>query len=121
MKGEFESTSRIHAITGDFTPKPIVWGSFNGIPNTHYYICEFHELAKGLPEPVEFCAKLAMLHTKSESPNGKFGFHVTTYNGDLHQENGYTDTWEEFFINGFKHMLNLNIERGGPWEEMERL
>ena len=34
---------------------------------------------------------------------------------------GYTDTWEEFFVNGFKHMLNLNIQRGGPWEEMESL
>jgi len=35
------------------------------------------------------------------------------------QDNGYTNTWDEFFINGFKHMLNLNLERGGPWEEME--
>jgi fructosamine-3-kinase len=121
LKGEFESTSEIHAVTGDFTPKPIAWGSFKGIPNTHYYICKFYELADELPEPMEFCAKLAMLHTKSESPNGKFGFHVVTYNGNLPQENGYTDTWEEFFIRGFSHMLNLNVERGGPWEEMESL
>lgn len=46
---------------------------------------------------------------------------MVTYNGDLPQENGYTDTWEEFFHKGFIHMLNLNIERGGPWEEMENL
>lgn len=46
---------------------------------------------------------------------------MVTYNGDLPQENGYTDTWEEFFINGFKHMLTMNIDRGGPWEEMETL
>ena len=62
-----------------------------------------------------------LLHTKSESPNGKFGFHTITYNGDVPQENGFANTWEEFFINGFKHMLNLNIERGGPWEEMNCL
>lgn len=68
-----------------------------------------------------FCERLAALHRGSESPNGKFGFHVVTYNGNLSQENGYTDTWEEFFTNGFKYMLDLNIDRGGPWEEMEIL
>jgi len=121
LKGEFESTFNIHAVVGDFAPKPIRWGSFKAVPNTHYYLCIFYDLAEELPEPTEFCAKVAALHTKSESPNGKFGFHVVTYNGDLPQENGYTDTWEEFFVNGFKHMLNLNIQRGGPWEEMESL
>ena len=55
------------------------------------------------------------------SPNGKFGFHVVTYNGDLPQDNGYADTWEEFFSTGFKHMINLNLERGGSWEEIEGL
>ncbi len=44
-----------------------------------------------------------------------------TYNGDLPQDNRYTETWEEFFLNGFKHMLDLNLERGGSWEEMENL
>ncbi len=121
LQGEFESTSAIHAVTGDFTPKSIAWGSFKAIPNTHYYLCMFYELAEELPESTEFCAKVAALHVKSESPNGKFGFHITTYNGDLPQENGFADTWEEFFVNGFKHMLNLNIERGGPWEEMKSL
>lgn len=46
---------------------------------------------------------------------------MVTYNGNLPQENGYADTWEEFFVNGFKHMLNMNISRGGPWDEMESL
>ena len=121
LHGEFESTSSIHAVVGDFTPKPITWGSFKSIPDAHYYICKFYELAEELPEPSEFCAKLASLHTKSQAPNGKFGFHIVTYNGNLPQNNEYTDTWEEFFFNGFKHMLNLNLERGGPWEEMETL
>ncbi|PVH67892.1 hypothetical protein DL98DRAFT_636049 [Cadophora sp. DSE1049] len=119
LHGEFESTAAIHAIVGDFTPKPIAWGSFKSIPDTHYYICRFHELTEELPQPVEFCRKLASLHSKSEAPNGKFGFHIVTYNGDLPQENGYTLTWEKFFINSFKHMINLNVKRGGPWQEME--
>jgi protein-ribulosamine 3-kinase len=120
LNGEFESTTSIHAVAGSFCPKPIAWGSFKSITNAHYYLCKFYELAEELPEPSDFCAKLATLHTKSESPNGKFGFHVVTYNGDLPQENGYTDTWEEFFIKGFNHMVNMAVERGGPWEEMQQ-
>ncbi|OBT83586.1 hypothetical protein VE02_07995 [Pseudogymnoascus sp. 03VT05] len=121
LHGEFESTSEIHSVVGDFTPKPIAWGSFKAIPNAHYYICKFYELVGELPKQAEFCEKVAALHSKSQSPNGKFGFHMVTYNGDLPQENGYTDTWEECFTNGFKHMLNKNVERGGPWEEVESL
>ncbi|KAL8699345.1 MAG: hypothetical protein Q9201_006057 [Fulgogasparrea decipioides] len=121
LKGEYESTLAIHAVRADFIPKPILQGSFKSLQNTHYYLCRFYELAEELPEHKDFCAKVAYLHENSKSPNGKFGFHVVTYNGDLPQENGYTDTWEEFFSNGFKHMINLNLERGGPWEQIESL
>ncbi|KFY64856.1 hypothetical protein V496_02973, partial [Pseudogymnoascus sp. VKM F-4515 (FW-2607)] len=121
LHGEFESTSKIHSVLADFVPKQILCGSFKAIPNAHYYICRFYNLSQELPEKADFCAKVAALHSKSQSPNGKFGFHVITYNGNLPQENGYADTWEEFFTNGFKHMLTMNIDRGGPWEEMEGL
>ena len=57
----------------------------------------------------------------SESPNGKFGFRAVTYNGDLPQENGWTSTWKEFFMNGFKHMIQLNLQHGGAWKEIENL
>ncbi|KAH6673550.1 Fructosamine kinase-domain-containing protein [Halenospora varia] len=69
-----------------------------------------------LPSPSSFCAQLASLHTRSQSPNGKFGFHVTTYNGDLPQDNKWVDTWEECFVHGLKQMLNPSLEGGGPWE-----
>ena len=121
MKGEYESTLAIHNVQGDFTPKPVAQGSFQKLQDTHYYICKFYELAEELPEPSKFCANVAALHSKSLSPNGKFGFHVVTYNGDLPQDNGYTDTWEDFFTKGFNHMVGLNIERGGPWKEIESL
>ena len=121
MKGEYESTIAIHSAQGELAPKPIAHGSFKRIPNAHYYVCKFHELVQKLPEPSEFCKRVAALHTTSTSPNGKFGFHVVTYNGDLPQDNDYTDTWESCFTNGFHHMINLNLERGGPWQEIEGL
>ncbi|KAL4879790.1 NADP-dependent oxidoreductase domain-containing protein [Aspergillus karnatakaensis] len=121
LRGEFESTTAIHAVVGDFSLKAIGWGSFKQLPGAHYYFCRFHELSDELPEPEDFCKEVANLHLKSEAPNGKFGFHIATYNGDLPQDNTYTDTWEQFFINGFKHMIKLNIIRGGPWPALEGL
>lgn len=121
MKGEFESTLAIHNIQGDFAPKPVAQGSFKKLPNTHYYICKFYELAEELPEPPNFCANVAALHSNSVSPTGKFGFHVVTYNGDLPQDNTYRDSWEEFFTEGFKHMVKMNVQRGGRWQEIETL
>ena len=119
LKGEYESTAAIHAVSGDFTPKPIAQGSFHDLPGTHYYICKFYDLSEELPEPSAFCEQVASLHAKSNSPNGKYGFHTVTYNGDLPQENRYTDSWEEFYCQGFTHMVNMNVQRGGPWPEME--
>lgn len=69
-----------------------------------------------LPQPEKFCVK-----PKSVSPNGKLGLHVITYKGNLPQDNTYVDTWEEFFIKGFKQMISLNIARGRPWVELRGL
>ena len=121
LKGEFEGTSAIYSITPEFVPKPIAWGTYKSSPDTHFYLCKFYDLVEELPDPAIFCARLAELHQSHSSPNGKYGFHVVTYNGDLPQENGYADSWEEFFANGLKHMFKLNLERGGPSEELERL
>lgn len=65
-----------------------------------------------------------MLHIKSAASRqsgGKFGFHVTTYNGNLPQENAWQDSWEKFFISGLRHMFVLNEEAGGKCEELEKL
>lgn len=121
LKGEFESTSAMRAITPDFVPLPIAWGTYKSAPDTHFYLCEFRNLGEELPEPPLFCQKLAELHKNGISPNGKFGFPVVTYNGNLPQENGFTDTWEEFFVNGLRHMLRLNVAAAGISEELEGL
>ena len=121
MRGEFESTSAIHSIVPDFTPKPIAWGTCKSPVDTHFYLCKFYDFAEELPSPTIFRTKLAELHSSQTSPNNRYGFHVVTYNGDLPQDNTYTDTWEEFFTNGLKHVLKLNFERGGPCEELENL
>lgn len=42
----------------------------------------------------------------------QFGFHITTFNGKLAQDNTWTDTWEEFYVRGMRRMLRP-LETGG--------
>jgi fructosamine-3-kinase len=121
LKGEFESTAAIHSITPDFCPKPIAWGTFHEDSDSHFYVCKFYEFTDGVPEPVSFCEKLARLHAGGTSPEGKFGFHCTTYNGDLPQENSWSDSWEAFFDKGLRHVLKVREERAGPNQELDAL
>jgi fructosamine-3-kinase len=121
LKGEYEATSAIHAITPDFCPKPIAWGSLENHTDAHFYLCKFYNLSEELPEPDGFCEKLARLHSSHSPPEGKFGFHCTTYNGDLPQDNTWNDSWEAFFANGLRHVLKIREERAGPSAELDAL
>jgi len=74
-----------------------------------------------MPEPGPFCEKLAQLHSSHTSPEGKFGFHCTTYNGDLPQDNTWFESWEAFFDNGLRHILRVREERARPNAELNAL
>ncbi|KAG5661055.1 hypothetical protein KAF25_002698 [Fusarium avenaceum] len=58
---------------------------------------------------------------KSVSPTGKFGFHITTYAGNLPQFVAWEDSWETFFAKSMRQALDLEVERKGPSEELEIL
>ncbi|MCJ1385499.1 hypothetical protein MMC17_008622 [Xylographa soralifera] len=83
VHGEFESMRALHALLPDFAPKPIAWGTYKTVKDTHFFLCEFRDMTDEMPDPHKFAARLAALHRSSKSPNGKFGFHMTTYSGNL--------------------------------------
>lgn len=114
----------IYAITPDFCPRPIAWGTFASDPNRHFYLCNFHDFVQGaLPAPGPFGANLAKLHSSHTCPYGQYGFHVATYNGDLPQDNTWSHSWEAFFVQGLRHVLGLREERAGgdPCPELDSL
>ena len=121
MEGEYESMKVLHAVTPRFAPKPIAWGAFKSNPDQHFFVSDFHEMDDELPELKKFCASLAQMHRESASPNGKFGFHVTTYNGNIPQDVRWANTWDECFVNGTKQDFALEKEARGPSEELEAL
>jgi len=74
-----------------------------------------------MPDPHKFTARLAALHQNSKSPNGKFGFHISTYSGNLPQMNEWEESWETYFTKNMRLALKLELEAKGPDPELDVL
>ena len=120
LKGEYESMQELYKVAPSFVPRPICWGSC-AEPGRHYFLSEFHDLDTGLPSIVDFTREVAKLHNESCSPNNMFGFHITTYNGTLVQDNNWTKSWEESYSNRIRCTLALEEAARGPSEELKEL
>ena len=55
------------------------------------------------------------------APEGKYGFHVTTYQGNMPQNTGWTDTWEKFYVRGLKDFIKQEQAVQGRSEKLEEL
>ncbi|KAK8068158.1 hypothetical protein PG996_007270 [Apiospora saccharicola] len=135
LQGEYESMLLINQFVPEFSPKPLAWGKCADSTDRYFLLFEFHTLEKGPPAIPRFTNVVAQLHQRSSSraatnhpkqqqpplPKKKFGFHITTFNGTLAQDNTWTETWEEFYVRGMRGMLQLEEEAGGPCEELKRL
>jgi len=121
MHGEYESMKAIHKLQPDFVPKPIAWGTYESVPNTHFFLCQFKDMTDEMPDPDQFTARLAALHQNSESPNGQFGFHITSYSGNLPQINDWETSWETYFTKSMRLALELELEAKGPDPEFDTL
>lgn len=121
VRSEFESAKAMYALLPQFVPQPITWGTYESIPDTHFFLCEYREMVDEMPDPHKFGAHLAALHQDSQSPTGKFGFHVTTYSGNLPQVTDWEESWEVFFTKSLKLALDLELEAKGPDPEFDTL
>lgn len=111
----------IHNAMPDIAPKPVGHGTYEEDSDTHFFLCHFHTMMDGIPDVEDFPAVLAQLHKSGISPNGKFGFPVTTYQGRLPQNTTECGTWEECFSNGIEQFFEAEEEAQGFDEEMARL
>ena len=121
VQGEFESMTAIYNLIPDYVPKPIGWGTYETISDTHFFLCEFEDIDQELPDVRKFTECLGTLHQNSVSPTGEFGFHVTTYNGNLSQHTEWSDSWETFFAKSMRHALTHELSARGPNEDIEIL
>ena len=91
----------------------------------HYYVSEFVTMRPPTPSDMQLLAhQLALFHAKSAEkcdvlnqqgrPQGRFfGYHTTTHNGKLAQDNTWTSTWEEYFTRNMMRMLDHDEDEGG--------
>ncbi|CAF9917036.1 MAG: hypothetical protein HETSPECPRED_003080 [Heterodermia speciosa] len=121
MFGEYKSMVEINNAVPAFAPIPIAWGTYASNPDIHFFLCSFHEMSEELPDVQGLSARVAELHSKGKSPTGKYGFPCTTFQGNLPQDNRWTITWEEFYVNGMKRMLKLEEDCQGPSQELTEL
>ncbi|KAL6714825.1 hypothetical protein ACLMJK_007085 [Lecanora helva] len=93
MLGEFESMRAIETYAPDFVPHPIAWGTFQEDPSMHFFLSDLREMDQEVPDMERLCSKLAEMHKNSHAAGIKqFGFHTTTHNGSLPQDNAWSDS-----------------------------
>jgi fructosamine-3-kinase len=75
-----------------------------------------------MPGKDVFTTVLAGYHLASRAlpPSGKFGFHRTTYNGNVAKDKKRNNTWKEYYKKNKVGMLQLEEEPRGFSEEIER-
>ena len=74
-----------------------------------------------VPDVHKLGVMLADLHTGSVSPNGKYGFPVTTYHGTVPQKVNWQDSWEGLFRDLIEHLLSIERQSQGPDEVLKDL
>lgn len=122
MEGEFTAMCELYKVMPSFVPQPYTWGKFElPSPETYFFLCEFVDMSNKLPEPAQFCSRLAQLHYTSKSPTGKFGFHITTCHGRFPQLVEWDSSWTSFFTKLLDDVLHRDLARNGPWPALEKV
>jgi len=121
VSGEYLSTKTLFDTLPDAVPEPIAWGTYASDPNIHFFLCSFVDMTDDLPGIQPFTAKVAELHKKGLSPNGKHGFSVPTLQGTIPHYTTWTESWEEFFTNSIKRVMDMEEASQGFDEEMKEL
>ncbi|KAI9728615.1 MAG: hypothetical protein M1828_002721 [Chrysothrix sp. TS-e1954] len=122
-RGEFEGVSSLYQVVGQLVPRPIAWGEYKSEPGTYFYLAEYVDMTHELPSMQDFCKGLAQLHKDSAplSPDGRFGFHETTYEGCMYQDVGWCDRWEDLYVRAIRDFARQEKEVHGPSDELDAL
>ena len=121
VSGEFISMTHLHQVIPASTPTPIAWGTYASNAEIHFFLCHFIDVIDEVPDIENFTTNVAELHANSSSPNGKYGFPVPTYMGQMPQYNTWTESWEDFFTRSMERLMTTIEETQGPDKELRDL
>ncbi|KAJ8131555.1 hypothetical protein O1611_g2072 [Lasiodiplodia mahajangana] len=126
IQGEFESLKAIHNVSPELVPLPYAWGRLDAAAplndSAYFLLMQFREVGEQPPDALAFTTRLADLHKNSESPTGKFGFHVTTCHATLPQVTDcWEDSWEVLYRKQLEQMIRLDEEKHGEWPDFQKV
>jgi fructosamine-3-kinase len=101
-RAEYEGQKAMARFIPDNVVEPIAWGYLEGDQLGSFFLTSFRHLRARSPPTLQFLSILKKLHLSSTSPNGMFGFHVTTYYGPPPMINEWTNDWEHYFTRQFR-------------------
>ena len=123
MEGTFAAESALYSAIPDHVPKPLAWGSCKSLPDIHFYLCDFVDMLDDVPSARGWAETVASLHLNSmgKSPDGKFGFHVTTHLANVPVDNTWNQSWEVFWTQQMVSLLEQEEILRGPDEDLSLL
>jgi protein-ribulosamine 3-kinase len=121
LLGEYTTISAISQAVEGFTPKAIATGTYASDSDVHFYLASFVDMTDDVPEQESLPARVAEMHSKGISPNGKFGFSVSTCMGACQQQNEWFSSWEKSFSVIMSTMFEFEQEMHGEDKEMQRM
>ncbi len=110
--------AEIHKTLPSIAPQPRGYGKCRD-EEAHFFLCDYLDINHDLPDPVRLGETLAEMHSKSESPTGKFGFHCTTFDGKLPLTTTWDSDWTAFFTRLLLDVYHLDVEVNQPWEPLD--
>ncbi|KAM7207785.1 Fructosamine kinase domain containing protein [Naviculisporaceae sp. PSN 640] len=119
-RGEFESTRELSSVIPENVPRAVAYGPCANNPNRAFFLAEFRDMSDELPSASELVTLVAAIHKKT-SPNGKFGYPVTTFSGKHPLDTRWCDTWEEYFTRCMKDTMDAELAVQGPNQELQEL
>lgn len=122
--GEVASMTALYNALPEMVPKPIGMGKYakdEESTGTYFFVCEFKEMFDEMPDKEQLCEKLALLHQRGVSPDGKFGFPVATYGSRIPRIHIPSDTWEALFTDVMETMFDTEERTQGPDEDVQML
>lgn len=116
--GEYSCMFELHKTMPSIVPTPRGSGPCLD-SDAYFFLCDYLEIDHRPPNPVKLALKISELHRKSVSPTGKFGFHVTPYDGKLPLVADWDSSWTSFYGKLLKGVYQLDTEVNGPWKELD--
>ena len=119
--GEYESQKALAQHLPDNSVLPIAFGTFELDPGKSFFLTTYRDFIEKTPDPTQLVEVLAKLHRASSSPTGKFGFHVTTFNGHVPLRVDWCESWEEWFSRQFLSDIKWEQSVRGPDADFNRV